>query len=359
MSFHDATHQPDRPDDLANGRPMRLRIRTPDDLLAAVSVVLGFEPTHSLALLTFGPGGRSAPDGAGARGGGGGTGPHLRIGLPGPDDGPEALAEVVEATVAPCRRFGVASVAAVVYTDDAALGAATAALLEEACAAAGIGVVALLRADGERWYVAGTAAPAPGRGAGEAGAPYRIDSHPARAEAVLRGQVVLGSREDLAALLAPSDEDERAPVADAVARRGAPRAGAEESAWVRETVTRAARTGIPLGAGDAARLLVALRLGQHRDAAWDGVGRVEAHRYVDMWLDLVRRAPAGWRSAPAALAALTAWLHGSGALAWCAVDVCLAEEPGHALGTLLRDLLEAATPPSWWEDLVGMLGDPA
>lgn len=345
MTTDDPTSAPDP------SAPLTLRLRTPDDLLATVPVVLGFEPHHSLVLLSFGAGGRSSPDGTAGRGA---TGPHLRIGLPGPDDPPTALGEVVEAAVAPCRRHGVASVAAVVYTEDSRLGAATAARLEASCAAAGIAVVALLRADGRRWYVAGDA-----DGAVGGSAPYRNESHPVRAAAVLHGRVVLGNREELAALLAPAEEDARTEVAAAVQRRGSPRPGPAESRWVAETVARAAGSGTPLGVEDAARLVVALRLGRHRDAAWVGVGRAEAARHVEVWLDLVRRAPEGWRSGPAALAGLTAWLDGSGALAWCAVDVCLAEEPGHPLGRLVRDFLEAAAPPSWWEDVTAALGDPA
>lgn len=331
--------------------PLTLRLRTPDDLLATVPVVLGFEPRDSLVLLSFGADGRARPDGSTGRGA---TGPHLRIGLPEPDDPPALLAEVVEAAVAPCRRHGVASVAAVVYTSDARLGAAAAARVEASCAAAGITVLALLRADGRRWYDAGDAVGAEG-----GAAPYRNESHPVRAAAVLHGRVVLGSREELAELLAPADEEVRGPVATAVARRGSPLPGPAESRWVGDTVTRAARAGTPLGVEEAARLVVALRLGRHRDAAWAGVGRAEAARHVDLWLDLVRRAPDGWRAGPAALAALTAWLDGSGALAWCAVDVCLEEEPGHPLGVLVRDFLEAAAPPSWWGEVTDALGGPA
>lgn len=345
MTTDDPTPGPD------SSAPLTLRLRTPDDLLATVPVVLGFEPQHSLVLLSFGAGGRSRPDASGGRRA---TGPHLRIGLPGPDDPPTALAEVVDAAVAPCRRHGVASVAAVVYTRDARLGAATADRLEASCAAAGITVIALLRADGERWYAAGDA-----DGAADGSAPYRNESHPVRAAAVLHGRVVLGSREELAELLAPAGEDVRGPLAAAVERRGAPRPGLAESRWVGETVARAARSGSPLDVEDAARLLVALRLGRHRDAAWAGVGRPEAARHVEVWLDLVRRAPDGWRSGPAALAGLTAWLDGSGALAWCAVDACLAEEPEHPLGRLVRDFLEAAAPPSWWAEVTAALGDPA
>ncbi|GAB3080011.1 DUF4192 domain-containing protein [Nocardioides zeae] len=359
MTTDDRTSAPDP------SAPLTLRLRTPDDLLATVPVVLGFEPRHSLVLLSFGAGG-GAPSDAAERGpsgrgpsgrgpsGRGATGPHLRIGLPAPDDPPTALAEIVEAAVAPCRRHGVASVAAVVYTPDPQLGAATAARLEASCAAAGISVLALLRADGEHWYAAGDAASAEG-----GAAPYRNESHPVRAAAVLHGRVVLGSREELANLLAPAGDEVRGPVAAAVAARGAPRPGPAESRWVGESVARAARSGRPLAVEDAARLLVALRLGRHRDAAWAGVGRGEAAAHVEVWLDLVRRAPDGWRSGPAALAALTAWLDGSGALAWCAVDVCLDEEPGHPLGRLVRDFLEAAAPPSWWEEVTGALGDPA
>ena len=56
---------------------------------------------------------------------------------------------------------------------------------------------------------------------------------------------------------------------------------------------------------------------------------------MDLWRDVVRRAPADLRAAPAALLGFAAWLSGDGALAWCAVECALEAEPDYSLAGLL------------------------
>jgi hypothetical protein len=72
---------------------------------------------------------------------------------------------------------------------------------------------------------------------------------------------------------------------------------------------------------------------------------------VDLWRDVVRRAPLDLLAAPAALLGFAAWLSGDGALAWCAVDRCRQAEPGYSLAGLLADALAGAVPPSSWRPL--------
>ncbi|MFW6774691.1 DUF4192 domain-containing protein [Nocardioides sp. CPCC 205120] len=333
-----------------------MRLRTPADLLAAVPVVLGFEPADSLAVLTFGADGRSGRQGP--SGTPGRSGMHLRIDLPAD---PRDVDLVVDAVVAPCVRHGVGVVAAVLYTDRADLADAVADALRDRCWQAGIGLATAIRADGRRWYVAGDSACVPaGASPGAEGTPYRNDTHPVRARAVVDGRVVHRSRAAMAAQLAPLPLEQRGDVAEAVARERRRVQGVEEAAWVRRTVLRALESGAEPGPADLARLLVALEVGVNRDAAWAGMTRPDARAHLDVWVPALRRAPEGARSGVAALVGLSAWLHGDGALAWCAVDVCLAEAPEHPLGCLVRDLLETATPPDWWEEVgAGELPSPA
>jgi hypothetical protein len=72
-----------------------------------------------------------------------------------------------------------------------------------------------------------------------------------------------------------------------------------------------------------------------------------------LWTDLVRRAPADLRAAPAAVLAMAAWFAGHGALAWCAVDRAEEAAPGHTLARLVGDLLAAAVAPTAWEEAFG------
>ncbi|MDT9594569.1 DUF4192 domain-containing protein [Nocardioides zeae] len=339
--------------------PVRLRLSTPEDLLAAVPVLLGFEPADSLVLLTF-----TAP--------GAPRGPQLRVDLPDAGDA-VALDELVDLVLAPCVRHRVERVAMVLYTVAERAAATVADALVPALLDVGVDVVTVVAADGRTWWRVDDPAGALGMPAVRTA--YRVDAHPIRADAVVRGQVVHASRAELAATLAPHEtrqtrvtraaRDER--------RRDRARTSAAETAWVAGTVSDLVRRRLapPTGASDrrttvdldpatAARLLLALEVGVNRDAAWRGLDRATAQAHHDLWTDLLRCAPAGLRAAPAALVALTSWLLGNGALAWCGVDACLEEAPQHGLGCLVRDLLVAATPPTWWEEVATLVhGDPA
>ena len=78
--------------------------------------------------------------------------------------------------------------------------------------------------------------------------------------------------------------------------------------------------------------------------------RADAPRHVELWSDLVRRAPADLVAPAAALLGFAAWLAGHGALAWCAVDRCEADDPGYRLAGYLAEALAQAVPPSVWDE---------
>jgi hypothetical protein len=78
------------------------------------------------------------------------------------------------------------------------------------------------------------------------------------------------------------------------------------------------------------------------------MSQANAAGHVDLWRDVVRRAPAQVRAAPAALLGFAAWLSGNGALAWCAVDCAQEADPGYSLAGLLTQALTGAVPPSAW-----------
>ena len=82
--------------------------------------------------------------------------------------------------------------------------------------------------------------------------------------------------------------------------------------------------------------------------AWAEMTRGNAGKHVDLWRDLVRRAPDDLVAGPAALLGFSAWLSGDGPLAWCAVDRCQSAEPGYSLAGLLSQALAGAVPPSAW-----------
>ncbi|MXG88562.1 DUF4192 domain-containing protein [Nocardioides flavescens] len=306
--------------------PRRLTARTPEDVLALVPVVLGFVPSDSVVMLTFG----------------GQDTFHGRLDLPPPGADAATLDEGVRMLLDPARRHRVHQVLFVVYGDADSRTRRTVRALRRAFAAARIDVVQVLRTHEGRWYAAG---------APRHGVPYRVDDHPFRAQAVLDGIVIHGSRADLELSLRPV------------------------SALV--DLTRSALVTAGPGSPDEVADLVALRLttgrftdvelarvllgttgahgGPGRDVCWATLDRDQAESAVRLWTDAVQRSPEELVAAPAALLAFTAWLAGHGALAWCAVDRCREAEADHPLAQVVDDLLTRAVPPSSFPELLDML----
>jgi hypothetical protein len=308
-----------------------LTARSPEDVLALVPVVLGFVPSDSVVMLTFG-----ATQSF-----------HARVDRP---DAPDAVPEVVHTLLAPARRHRVRRVAFVVFCGEDATIALLARALSEEFDRAGIEVAMMLRADGSRWF------PLPGDLSAGSGVPYDVGSHPFLAEAVLRGQVTHDSRESLAASL-EVDPARAATVAMRVAAR--PRrllsvdAPAEEvlgeGEWVHALVRAHTAGGTVPTDDEVARLLCSMQDRRVRDAAWSSLTRATAQSHVSFWTDVCRRAPAELLAPPATLLGWAAWQAGHGALAWCAVDIAASCDPDYTLMLYLAHALEHAIPPSVWE----------
>ncbi len=318
-----------------------LTVRAPEDLLALAPVVLGFTPTDSVVLLTFGPGGF-----------------HARADLPARED-PQGRAGVVATLVDPVRRHGVTRAAVLLFTDDESLARAVARDLGEGLRGAGVDLLDALRAHDGRWW------PARGRrpGVPSRGVPYDAAAHPFAAQSVLDGRVTLPSREALARTLLPL-----AGVVDEVARAASAVedvAGADaawcsrERRWAADLVLGHARARTVPTPGELARLVVGLGSFAVRDAVWAMTPPAHeaqsARDVADLWTEVVRRCPERWRAPAAALLAYTAWNCGNGALAWCAVDVADAADPGHTLTGLVAHLLTAAVRPGSFDPAEALL----
>jgi len=319
-------------------RTTTLTARSPEDLLALVPIVLGFVPQDSVVMLTFGAQ-RTF---------------HARVDLPVRE---AEVAEVVQALLEPARRHLVRRVVFVLYAVDARAARTVARPLVDAFEEAGVEVIDVLRADGDRWFtVLGRR-----RGVPPCGVAYDVSAHPFAAEAVLDGRVTHASREGLADTLRP-DPDRVAAVAAALAARsardpdggaGGDSGGADELVWARHLVADHATSGTAPGDADLARLLVGLRDPLVRDAAWLVMTPDTAREQVGLWTDVVRRSPLEVLAAPAAMLGFAAWLSGQGALAWCAIDRCRESDPDYVLAGLLAELLVHAVPPSAWDDRTG------
>lgn len=334
--------------------PTRLTARSPEDLIAAAAVVLGFWPQDSVVMLTFDA---RHPF-------------HARVDLPDPDASePADLAELAATLVAPAVHHRVGRVALLVCTPHVQHAEAAWRALRSALDTHGVTVVEALGVGPDHWWSLRDD-PSPGRR-------VRLDAerlacHPFLAQAVVDGRVLHGSRADLAASLRPdlAAVDRVRALVEALPTR-APDALASaaaqlaEGTWVHRRVTDHLRgRGERLDDAETARMLCALQCLRVRDAAWSAIGRADARAGVGLMADLLRRAPAELVPAAAALLAWSAWQAGDGALAWCALDRCEEVDPAYGLAGLIAEALERAVPPTvmpagfdWTEGLVDRAGD--
>jgi hypothetical protein len=309
---------------------MTLTAHGPEDLLAAVPVVLGFRPSESVVMLTF-DARRTF---------------HARVDLPPPGDLDDDLPVLSAALRDPCLVHAVGRVALVLYSADAVLAGRVGARLRADLEAVEIGVIDVLRAhDGRWWRVPGET--------GEqerSGRPYDDTSHPFAVQAVFDGQVTHGSRDDLRNTLLP---DAAAQERVRARLEGLEPAGVAEVGWVTEALGRWAESGADPDDDEAARVLRAVARVDARDAALFAVTRESAREHLRIWSELLRRAPTDQVPVAAVLTAFAAWQSGHGALAWCALDRCFEVTPDHTLGRGLAECLTRAVPPSAWGESAG------
>ncbi len=310
--------------------------RRPEDLLALVPYLLGFHPEDSLVLLTFGASAASF---------------HARVDLP-IDSGSQREAARLLGLAA--RNNAVEKAVVVFYSDDAAASQAQAEGLLATLGDAGVEVIDVLRADGERYFRVGCD--------DEAGTAYDLTSHAFTAECVLAGQRAHCSREELAGSLVGVDEADASAVEHA-ARQFSDSLGPacrdstaaevlstlhEHGRWLQRRIQTFSEDQLPPSPVDAGKMLVLAALVPTSDAAWAQMSRPTAGTHVTLWRGLVRRSPRDLLPGAGALLAFAAWLAGDGALAWCALDRCLEVDPHYSLGHLVADALTHAVPPTTW-----------
>lgn len=327
--------------------PAATTLRGPEDLLAVVPVVFGFVPSDSLVMLTVG----AQRDF------------HARLDLQPPPGGSvrQTMVESVDLLLRHASRYRARQLLFVVYTDNPWTARLWAEHVETVFEQAGHAVLHVLRATGDRWW------PLCGHGrvlAPSAGHRFDLRSHPMLAEAVLRGDVVLGSRAELAASLepVPALAERVAALLEPAPPAQPPRMPVRWQAeaplqlmvgWVEDLVARCVgdqpladpeRDWRPSD-DEVAELLVALHWPVVRDAGLSGLDRSSARGHVRLWIEVLRRTPQPWAAEPATLLAVAAWQAGNGALAWCAVDRARSVDPEHRMAGLVAHLLEHAVPP--------------
>jgi Domain of unknown function (DUF4192) len=335
----------------ADATPL-LRLRTPDDVLAAVPYLLGFHPSESLVVLgmqhtslVFSVRGDLPAGDAAARG---------------PAAG-EAIGREADYLARIFARHEADTVVLVGYgpadrVTPLALAAA------RRFQAEGIEVADIIRAtDGRYWsYTCQSRQCCPPEGTA-----YDVSGSRIAAEATLAGQVALPDRETLASRLGPPEgmalaamelATERADESLTALLGATPDPAAAFLAAGVDAVNRAVRryeTGGRLTDDEVAELSLLLASIEVRDEAWSQVGpdvdpldqsTMELH--LRLWTDVVSRACPDAVAPAASLLAYVAWRAGDGTTAGIALNRAFAADPGYSMARLMAEVLDQAIPPS-------------
>lgn len=328
---------------------VRVKLRSPADIIDAVPYLVGFEPQRSLVVLSL-------------------RGPRSRLGLTARIDLPAARSATACARnfVGYLKRDGAARAIIVLYPPSDGIVHPSVKPLADALikhlTRARIGVSEVLCVSDGRWW---SMQCTDDECCPSSGTLIERDATSELAVAMtVEGHVVLGSREELAAMLDPVSGLAAAAMAYAVPRvhdefTARVAAGDKEDlvdellALFRAAVdARAAGLAGELTADDAAKLIVALRLWGVRDEVftWYEGGRGDATR--SLLLELVRRSVLPGDASALTVLAWVCYLRGEGVLAGIAIDRARTADPEYSFAQLLDQVLSGAVNPSIFQEAI-------
>ena len=334
---------------------VRVKLRSPADIVDAVPYLVGFEPHESLVVLSL-------------------RGPRSRLGLTARIDLPGAKSATACARnfVGYLKRDGAARAIIVLYPpSDGILYPSVkplAAALTKHLTRARIEVSELLCVCDGRWWSMQCADVECCPPSGTLIA--RDTTSELAAAMTVEGHVVLGSREELAAMLDPVGGVAAAAMAYAMTRVHDEVAARVFAGHKSDVVTEslalfgaAVDRGLldaaglvgstsELGVDEAARLIVSLELWGVRDEVmtWFDGDRGDATR--SLLLELVRRSVLPGDASALTVLGWVCYLRGEGALAGIAVDRARTADPEYSLAELLDQVLSGAVNPSIFHDTI-------
>ena len=166
------------------------------------------------------------------------------------------------------------------------------------------------------------------------------------------GVVTFGSKDELRELVAPESDEalaRRSARIDALTDELEETYGPDRTSHDLKAVFSAIRRtaeGSALTEDDLLRVMIAVSDTRVRDVALGAALGESSGAAEQLWLTLVRKAPAPELADVASLLAFSAYLRGDGGLAGVALERVEKTRPEHRLGVLLRQALEAGIPPS-------------
>ena len=312
--------------------PIRVRLRSPGDLVASLPALLGFHARRSIVLVVLG----GSPSVV-----------HLTMRLDLPDGGDETTWRAIAACFARAVRRADAHHAMLLVLDgEEEPTRALADAMHEALHPIGVDLAdVILVADGRyRSLTCRDATCCPPEGT-----PVPASSS-LTAAVVTQGRVIHGDRAEIEAQLAPPD-----PKAQARAERVAALVlsslpggslGVTDDE-VRELLDRCVATANDSGLRlvDAVRLAMLVQISEVRDLAYRHMLTVGSERHEIMWSAVCRQVPASMSAVPLALVGLSSYLSGAGALTTVAIQRAVEVDGCHPTVTLISDVVQSAIPP--------------
>lgn len=319
---------------------VRLTLRDPGDLIAAVPHLLGFHPEDSLVVVCARGRRRSR------------LGQAARVDLPPPD----AVVEVVWSLARALARNRPAEVSLFVVGGGSAPGGAPS--HRDVVDAAEAAFTALRVPVRARAWAARVASGEPWCCYDPCGCAGRLPdpaASPVAAAAVLDGQVTFASRAALARLVAPDEHralGRRAallgPAHDAAVldrELAGPSAACRDLAAVSCAIDEVAGSRGVFGDAEVVRLAVALSDPSVRDACFAFAVGARAEAAERLWTVLTRATPVPEVAEPAVLLAFSALRRGNGPLASAALERVRQACPGHRIGALFASALASGVGP--------------
>lgn len=316
----------------------RLKVDQPEDLLALMPYLLGFQPAESLVMMVIAD--RIVKV-------------TVRVDLV---DDVTGVAQRFGAIAVTNRATGVVLVA---YSADPAR--ADAMLLPVMERLASLRVIEAIYTDGRRWWsrsCSDDCCPAEGT-------PYESASNRLAAEAVFHGMTSLSDRSELERLTEgppESDQPTLRELADELVSEVVRPDFETRRRRMRDSVAdyvgrRQRGEQVQLSDRDLvafALLAIDVRV---RDEAWVAIDRDNAWIHVELWQQVVARAVRDLATPPLCLLGMAAWIEGQGALQVCCLERAKAIDPTYRMVGMLADLNERAVPPSAWDEMKEVFGE--
>ncbi|SDT21101.1 DUF4192 domain-containing protein [Microlunatus soli] len=316
----------------SGAEPRRLKAEDPDDLLAVLPFLLGYQPSESLVMA-------AVCDKVIAV--------CVRVDLAeDPDLVSDRLAEIATNNHA-------SGVLLVAYSDEAAR--ADRLLLPMIDRLQTVGVIDAIYTDGQRrWSRICNADCCPPEGI-----PYRLDTNRLAAEAVFQGMSRQTDRAAIAELVQGPPAERRPElsalteqVIEDVFARSQDERRREIAGWVSAHVRRRLEgLAVQPTERELVRLACLIVDVPVRDEAWALMRRQDAWVHVELWQQVVSHAVSPLDVPALGMLGMAAWISGQGTLQVCCIERARQLDTNYSLIDILDDINDRALPPTFWESI--------